>query len=71
MIVSSASCTTMSLLRAVCDQYFCPASSSSGDKGDSDGDGRKERDEGTSSRHGMIMEVVMEVVVLEVPRGMR
>lgn len=70
MIISSASCTTMSLLRVVCDQYFCPASSSR-DKGDSDGDGRKEKDEGTSSRHGMIMAVVMVVMVLEVPCGMR
>lgn len=67
MIISSASCTAISLLKVVSNQRYRPASSSNGDNSDSDSDeeDRGERDEGTGSRHGMTMEVVRVGTVLE------
>lgn len=38
MIISSASCTAISLLRAVCNQYYYQSSSSNGDNGDGNSD---------------------------------
>lgn len=61
MIIPSASCTAIHLLRAVCNQYYCQSSSSNEDNGDSDGDDGDESDEGDGGRHGMVMDVVMVI----------
>lgn len=48
MVISSASHTVISLLRAVCNQYYCQSSPSNGDNCDSDSDDNdgEETDEG-------------------------
>lgn len=70
MITSPAFCTAIRLLGVVCGQYYCPSSPTNGDNGDGDSDGDdEESDEGTSSRHGMITEVAMVVMVLEMLCG--
>lgn len=65
MIISSAFCDAISLLRAVCNQYYCQSSSLNGDNGngdsDSDGGDGDDSDEDDGGRHEIVMEVAMMI----------